>query len=25
VQDLCIYRVHRALGGTLRRAFKRSY
>jgi predicted CoA-binding protein len=25
VQDLCIYRVHRALGGTLRRAFKRTY
>lgn len=25
VQDLCIYRVHRALGGTLRRQFKRTY
>ena len=24
VQDLCIYRVHRAMGGTLRRAFRRA-
>ena len=24
VQDLCIYRVHRALGGTLRRTFRRT-
>ena len=24
VQDLCIYRVHRAMGGTLRRAYKRT-
>lgn len=24
VQDLCIYRVHRAMGGTLRRAYRRS-
>ena len=24
IQDLCIYRVHRAMGGTLRRAFRRT-